>query len=118
MNIVTQQLTEEMIARRNEVAMLVASLTGVPVDDIMGRCRRQDIADARKLVMWTLAVMCGYTRYNVGILMEHNHATVTYAVRWVNEGYGGKDVERLRQEIENIYKKNSDYDKRRIYQLV
>ena len=118
MNIVTQQLTEEMVARRNEVAMLVASLTGVPVDDIMGRSRRQDIADARKLVMWTLAVMLGYTRNNVGILMERSHATVTYAVRWVNEGYGGKDVERLRQEIENIYKKNSDYDKRRIYQLV
>ena len=118
MNIVTQQLTEEMVARRNEVAMLVASLTGVPVDDIMGRCRRQDIADARKLVMWTLAVMLGYTRNNVGILMERSHATVTYAVRWVNEGYCGKDVERLRQKIENIYKKNSDYDKRRIYQLV
>lgn len=84
--------------------MLVASLTGVPVDDIMGRCRRQDIADARKLVMWTLAVMLGYTRNNVGILMERSHANVTYAVRWVNEGYCGKDVERLRQEIENIYK--------------
>lgn len=70
MNIVTQQLTEEMFARRNEVAMLVASLTGVPVDDIMGRCRRQRIADARKLVMWALAVMCGYTRNNVGILMD------------------------------------------------
>ena len=84
--------------------MLVASLTGVPVDDIMGRCRRQDIADARKLVMWTLAVMCGYTRNNVGILMGHNHATVTYAVRWVNEGYGGKDMERLRQEIEKKLK--------------
>jgi chromosomal replication initiation ATPase DnaA len=105
MNIVTQQLTEETIARRNEVAMLVASLTGVPVDDIMSKCRRQDIADARKLVMWTLAVMLGYTRNNVGILMERSHATVTYAVRCVNEGYCGKDVERLRQEIENIYKK-------------
>ena len=104
MNIVTQQLTEEMIARRNEVAMLVASLTGVSVDDIMGRSRRQNIADARKLVMWTLAVMLGYTRHNVGILMEHNHTTVTYAVRLVNEGYCGKDVERLRQEIENILK--------------
>lgn len=104
MNIVTQQLTEEMIARRNEVAMLVASLTGVPVDDIMGRCRRQRIADARKLVMWTLAVMLGYTRHNVGILMERNQSAVTYAMRWVNEGYGGKDVERLRQEIENRLK--------------
>jgi len=118
MNIVTQQLTEEMFARRNEVAMLVASLTGVAVDDIMGRCRRQDIADARKLVIWTLAVMFGYTRNNVAILMGRNQSTVTYAVGWVNEGYGGKEVERLRQEIENIYKKNSDYDKRRIYQLV
>lgn len=104
MDIVTQQITEEMIARRNEVAMLVASLTGMPVDDIIGRCRRQDIADARKLVMWTLAVMLGYTRHNVGILMERNQSAVTYAVRWVNEGYGGKDVERLRQEIENIFK--------------
>lgn len=104
MNIVTQQLTEEMIARRNEVAMLVASLTGVPVDDIMGRSRRQDIADARKLVMWTLAVMLGYTRNNVGILMERNQSAVTYAVRCVNEGYGGKDVERLRQEIEKKLK--------------
>ena len=118
MNIVTQQLTEEMFARRNEVAMLVASLTGVAVDDIMGRCRRQDIADARKLVMWTLAVMFGYTRNNVSVLMGRNQSTVTYAVGWVNEGYGGKEVERLRSEIENIYKKNSDYDKRRIYQLV
>lgn len=103
MNIVTQQLTEEMFARRNEVAMLVASLTGVPVDDIMSRCRRQRTADARKLVMWALAVMCGYTRNNVGILMEHNQSTVTYAVRWVNGGYGGKDVERLRQEIEKKF---------------
>lgn len=103
MNIVTQQITEEMIARRNEVAMLVASLTGVPVDDIMSRCRRRDIADARKLVMWTLAVMCGYTRHNVGILMERNQSAVTYAVRWVNGGYGGKDVERLRQEIEKKF---------------
>lgn len=104
MNIETQQITEEMIARRNEVAMLVASLTGVPVDDIMRRCRRQRIADARKLVMWTLAVMCGYTRNNVGILMERSHANVIYAVRWVNDGYGGKDVERLRQEIEKKLK--------------
>lgn len=113
MNIVTQQLTEEMFARRNEVARLVASLTGVPVDDIMGRCRRQDIADARKLVMWTLAVMFGYTRNNVAILMGRNQSTVTYAVGWISEGYGGKEVERLRQEIEKI--KTRRYDKRRIY---
>ena len=95
-----QEITSEMIEQRNRLLELVSRLTGVPVDDIMGRCRRQDIADARKLVMWTLAVMCGYTRHNVGILMERSHPAVTYAVRWVNDGYGGKDVERLRQEIE------------------
>lgn len=98
-----QKITSEMIEQRIRLLVLVSRLTEVPVDDIMGRCRRQHIADARKLVMWTLAVMCGYTRNNVGILMERSHATVTYAVRWVNEGYGGKEVERLRQEIEKKF---------------
>ena len=91
-----------MIAKRNQVAVLVANLTGVPVDDIMGRCRRQDISTARQLVMWTLVTICGYTHTQTGILMRRNHATVTYAVGWVNKGFGGKEEERLRQEIEKI----------------
>ena len=91
-----------MIAKRNQVAVLVANLTGVPVDDIMGRCRRQDISTARQLVMWTLVTICGYTHTQTGILMRRNHVTVTYAVGWVNKGFGGKEEERLRQEIEKI----------------
>lgn len=97
------EITTKMFAKRNRMLVLVCRLTGVPADDIMSRCRRQDIATARQLVMWALVTLCGYTHTQTGILMRRNHATVTNAVRWVNKGYGGKDVERLRQEVEKKF---------------
>lgn len=90
-----------MIEQRNRLLVLVSRLTEVPVDDIMSRCRRQDIAEARHLLMWALVALCGYTHTSVGILTQRSQATVAYAVAHVVGGYYGKKTEKLRRLIKN-----------------
>lgn len=92
-------ITSAMLEMRNEYMMEISNLTGVPVDEIMGRKRCLNVSTARQLTMWALVTLCGYTDTEVGILMRRNHTTVSYAVTHVNGGYMGKLVEKYRVKL-------------------
>ena len=100
------EITTEMFAKRNEYMVLVSNLTGVPVDDIMGGHRCENISTARHLTMWALVTLCGYSHTQTGILMRRNHATITYAVTHINRGYNGKVLERYKNKIIEYNKKD------------
>ena len=97
-------ITQEMIEKRNEYMVLVSNLTGVPVDDIMGGHRCENISTARQLVMWALYELYGYTTIDIGKLIHRHHTTVTYAVKSVNTGHLPERMERAKQSIITHYK--------------
>ena len=77
-------ISTEMIAKRNEYLVLVAKMTGLAADDIMSRCRKHELVQARFLLIWALCELCGYTRTDVAILMRMSHMNVVYAVKVMN----------------------------------
>lgn len=103
------EITNEMLSKRNEFMVLVSNLTGVPVDDMAGRRRCGDISTARQLVMWALVVLCGYTHTEVGRLMRRNHATVTYAVSFVERGYKANKLQPIKQKLKTHYNERNGH---------
>lgn len=79
-----QDITTEMIERRNKVLVAVSNLTGVPVDDIMGAGQSDRVVIARYLTMWVLHDIYRFTMMNIGTLMHRHYSTVIYAVKTVN----------------------------------
>jgi hypothetical protein len=58
-------------------------LTGISAEDILGRCRRVDIAIARAMY-WRLLYNAGYTYSEIGRMNDRTHATVLQAVAMAN----------------------------------
>jgi len=72
-----------MLSKRDEYLMLISSITGIPSDDIMGRCRTRDISDARHLLMWALTRLCGYSTTQVGLMVHRDHASVVHSKNFI-----------------------------------
>lgn len=94
-----QMITDKMINTRNKLLVFVSNLTGVPADDIMSTKRHEQISTARQLVMWAMFEIYCFTQTQVGILMQRDHSTVTYAIAHINGGHMGADVEHLKNKI-------------------
>lgn len=97
-------ITQEMIERRNEYLVVLTDVTGIPMDDIMGKKRNDDISMVRQLLMWALYELHGYTTIDIGKLIHRHHTTVTYAVKSVNTGHLPERMERAKQSIITHYK--------------
>lgn len=93
-----QELTTEIIEKRNQVLTLVSNITGIGVDDILGTCRKDPIVTARHLVMWVLCNHFGVTTINTGLLMHRNSSSVVHAVSVINNDYR-KDVKHYIEQI-------------------
>lgn len=72
-----KKITTEMLAKRNDWLMYISQLTGIATDDIMGRCRKENIVIGRKLLAYALHVLEGYTTTEVGKMMGISHSSVT-----------------------------------------
>lgn len=97
-------ITNEMIEKRNEYLVVLTDATGIPMDDIMGKKRNDDISMARQLLMWALYALYGYTTIDIGKLIHRHHTTVTYAVKLVNTGHLPERMEKAKQSIITHYK--------------
>ena len=97
-------LSNEQFETCNEYLVLVSNLTGVAVNDITSNRRHERIAEARQLTMWALVTLCGMTHQQVAILMRRHHSTVTYSVSHIAQGYGGREIEKMKTEIKNYHK--------------
>lgn len=62
------------------IAEAVAMLSGLTVDDIMGRRLDQHAAEARQLVMH-VASRRGFSKSAIGRAMDRDHTTVAHGVR-------------------------------------
>lgn len=93
-----QELTTEIIEKRNKALVLVSELTGIGTEEIMGTCRKDPIVLARHLVMWTMCNQFGITTINTGLLMHRNSSSVVHGVSVINTDYR-KSVKRYVEQI-------------------
>ena len=73
-----------MVADRNYYLGAISKLTGVPVDDIMGKSRLDRINTARQMLMWVLVTQCHYTTVEVGMLLHRHHSTIIHGTAQMN----------------------------------
>jgi chromosomal replication initiation ATPase DnaA len=59
-----------------------AARTGVPAEEILGRCRRPRIAEARELY-WYLLLLNGFRIVEIACLNERSHSTVISGTRHI-----------------------------------
>lgn len=93
-----QELTTEIIEKRNKALVLVSELTGIGTEDIMGTSRKDPIVLARHLVMWVMCNQFGITTINTGLLMHRNSSSVVHGVSIINTDYR-KNVKRYVEQI-------------------
>ena len=79
--IVAARVTIQNIARE------VADLTGIPLDDIMGRCRKGEVCRARELVCY-VAYSRGFSYPRIGMALGRDHTTIMQAVRNMRQRRG------------------------------
>jgi chromosomal replication initiation ATPase DnaA len=97
-------LTNDQFETCNEYLVLVSNLTGVPVDDIMSNQQTDSISQARHLTMWALVTLCGYSHTQTGALMRRHNTSVAYAVTHITRGYGGREIETMKNQIKTYHK--------------
>lgn len=95
-----QELTTEIIEKRNKALVLVSELTGIGTEDIMGTSRKDPIVLARHLVMWVMCNQFGITTINTGLLMHRNSSSVVHGVSVINTD-PRKNVKRYVEQIKN-----------------
>ena len=73
-----RSMTHQMYQDRNDYVVFISNLTGIPVDDILGRSRIECVCIARHLLAYALVQLCGYSSLAAGNLMNRNYATVLH----------------------------------------
>lgn len=71
-------MTKQMYDDRDAYVVFISNLTGVPVDDILGRSRVECVCISRHLLAYALVQLCGYSSLAAGNLMHRNYATVLH----------------------------------------
>lgn len=103
-----KEITTEMLAKRNEWLMYISKLTGIATDDIMGRCRKDNIVIGRKLLAYALHVLEGYTTTEVGKMMGINHASVTINCTKLSYYPQSEKVQEWMREVKHYSQKGGE----------
>lgn len=64
-----------------DIIRTVSDEYGLPVSEILGRCRTLQIAEARQMAMMLVWQLFGMKYVEIGKLFGRNHATVIYAIK-------------------------------------
>lgn len=73
MNITTEKVTE-----RDNLLAAVSMVTGIPAQDIIGKCRRREVVTARAIMCYVMRHELGYSSTEVAQLMRRTHAAVLH----------------------------------------
>lgn len=73
----------------DQILTAIAQANNVTVEQIKGRSRKREIADARKMAMATLRKMTRMSLHGIGDYMGKDHSTVVHAVISHEELMGG-----------------------------
>ncbi len=81
----------------------VCTLYNVTPDDVRGKGKKQEVADARKLCMYVIKTVCGLTMKDIGKEFgDRDHSTVVYAINSVRTKM--KNDVFFRDTVEDIIK--------------
>lgn len=73
MNITTEKVTE-----RDNLLAAVSMVTGIPAQDIIGKCRKREVVTARAIMCYVMRHELGYSSTEVAQLMRRTHAAVLH----------------------------------------
>ncbi len=91
-------------SQAEKVKTVVASYFNIPVKELSGTSRKQEIVYARSITIYLLR-----TKYNIALkkigeyLGNRDHATVSHAIDKIEDGL--RDDEYIRQDVENLVDK-------------
>jgi Bacterial dnaA protein helix-turn-helix len=75
----------------NEALAVVASLYGIRTDEMLGKCRRRPVVQARRVAMYLYA-KTGRTPVEMGVFFQKNPRIVRDGILWVTEKFASDAV--------------------------
>lgn len=67
------------------MACTVADGCGLTVSQMLTRCRKRELAEARQILFWMLRLLTEMTYQDIADALGFNHGTVIYGVQKVND---------------------------------
>ena len=103
-------MTKQMYDDRDAYVVFISNLTGLPVDEILGRSRIECVCIARHLLAYALVHLCGYSSLAAGNLMRRNYATVLHSCYLIRDKniipFDG--IQRMVDAITNFHNKRME----------
>lgn len=92
------------ITQAEKIKSVVASYFNIPVKELSGVSRKQEIVYARSITMYLLRTVANIGLKKIGELLgNRDHATVSHAIDKITDGI--KNDEYIRQDVDNLVDK-------------